>query len=101
MAMSLAELAANTAAEMHQEAQAVESERLKIEARLREIDGIQRSARRALERLAHYRPDIGGEPQCPSCWVRDEVRSSMTAISSAKMDDDNVPSGHDAFRCPN
>ena len=96
---SLQELASETAAEIEQEARALQPERLKIQARLQEIERITNSARFALQRLVNYRTDIGGERQCPRCWVRDEVRSPMPAIGRSETDDH--PPTFDGFRCRN
>lgn len=58
---------------------------------LAEVEAKRKSARRATQRLLNYPILIGRQFQCPSCWIHDEARSSLT---SPRGTDD-----HDIMRC--
>jgi hypothetical protein len=45
------------------------------------------AASRAKERSLNFRPMLGGNYQCPSCWIMKEERSAMRCLR-ARTDDD-------------
>ena len=45
------------------------------------------AASRAKERSLNFRPMLGGNYQCPSCWIMKEERSAMRSLR-ARTDDD-------------
>lgn len=78
------------------EAAAQQTERLKkeieaAEKRKAEIEAEFELAKLAVDRLDGFEPEIGGDPQCPDCWVSRGVRSRMIPIPSE--------TGTDWFRC--
>ena len=62
----------------------MEQRKLLIEAHLS-------SAQAVRERSRNFRPEIDGDFQCPSCWVRNETEVSLATIPSDTKDD--------LFRC--
>ena len=72
----------------HMEARrsALQAELAKIEARKREIDLALRATKLGRERLANFQIKIGPDYQCPSCWVRNEQRTTLSAIPSDTKD---------------
>ena len=40
------------------------------------------------ERLSRFQPEIGGVFQCPSCWIRNELRSPLKAIGGGTNAED-------------
>jgi hypothetical protein len=83
----LSDLAAEIAEEMQQRRSALESELLKLETRKREIDAELRVTELGRERLSHFQVNINGNYQCPNCWVRHEIQSTLTPVPSDTKDD--------------
>lgn len=79
---------ANNAAE---NAKPLERERLEIEARLKAIEATIQSANLYRERSRNFRAEVGGNLQCPRCWVLNEAEVSMVPVRSDTQDD--------LFRC--
>ena len=65
---------------MEKELVAVEANR---DALLAERDSISR----AKERRLNFRLMLGGDYQCPSCWITNEDRSAMRPVTSRADDD--------------
>jgi hypothetical protein len=74
-------------------ASALEAELRDIEKRKAEIDAKLHAARRSQKRLLNYQPRIGRDFQCPRCWVRDEVRTTLSPVPGTDE--------HDIMRCHN
>jgi hypothetical protein len=83
----LSDLATEVAEEMQQRRSVLNAELLKLETRKQEIEAELRETNLGRERLSHFQVNIGGEYQCPNCWVRHELRSPLTAIPSDTKDD--------------
>jgi hypothetical protein len=62
-----------------------------IEARKAAAEASLASVRLAPERAYHFQSEIGGELQCPRCWVDNELRAPLAPIPS--------DTGNDLFRC--
>jgi hypothetical protein len=65
---------------------------LEIERRKRQIEAKFHVANLAHDRLASFLPVLGGNFQCPGCWINNEVRSSLRPIGGGT-------STQDLFRC--
>jgi hypothetical protein len=81
IAQKFARLAHESAVRLKRELAEIETRKSKIAANL------------ARERLASFQPEIGGDLQCPRCWIDHEMRASLVAIPATG------PSKEDAFRC--
>jgi hypothetical protein len=62
------------------QASQLQQELLEIKARERKIEATLHAANLAHERSASFVPELGGNLQCPRCWVNQEVRAVLTPI---------------------
>jgi hypothetical protein len=85
IATELAMDAKDNVADLQRKLSAVETAKVELEARLQ-------TAKHALERLGSFVSIRGSEPQCPRCWINNEVIATLWPASGG-------PSGHDNFRC--
>ena len=83
----LAVKAREIATEVESSARALNPELREIEKRKREIDAKLDAAHRAVKRSIDFKVRIGSDFQCPGCWVRDKVRSTLTPIPGTKHAD--------------
>jgi hypothetical protein len=56
-----------------------------------DIEAQLHAAHLAHERLANFQPEIGGNLQCPRCWIEHAKQSPLVSIPSTD--------GEDSFRC--
>ena len=91
IADQLAQEAIEIANRLKARASALKPELLEIETRKAEIEAQLHAANLCHKRLSHFRPEIDGDFQCPSCWVRNEQPSPLIPTSS--------PDSDDHFRC--
>lgn len=93
--MNIAEYLANEAEDearrIRNRMAALDAELREVEAKKAEIEAKRRLARGAAQRFLNYQPRIGPDYQCPCCWVRDEVRSTLSPIPGTDE--------HDIMRC--
>jgi hypothetical protein len=89
----LLEIATDIARHSHQQKTVLEREILGLEAQLAQKKFALDAANLALDRLANLKVKIGGDYQCPSCWVKDETRSVLKPVGGGT-------SAEDYFRCP-
>jgi hypothetical protein len=71
---------------------ALERERQELLARKAAIERALASAGAARKRLQAFRPKIGAEYMCPSCWMQREQHSTLYLISGGTRNEDH-------FRC--
>lgn len=89
--MQLKQIAIDIANDHLERAKSLEPEFFKIKTRLAQIQAQLDAAKLYHQRLPHFVPEIGGDLQCPSCWVLRETKTSLTPVAS-KTEDDH-------FRC--
>ena len=65
---------------LQRELQQLEARRLDIETKLN-------ASNLSQQRLANFQPEIGGQFQCPVCWVQDETRSALRPVSGTDTED--------------
>jgi hypothetical protein len=70
----------------------LKQELLEIQIRTKQIEAALHNADVANKRLLNYRPTLGSDYQCPDCFIKNEVRSSLRAIPGKGT--------HDLFKCP-
>jgi hypothetical protein len=63
-------------------AEALEPEIRQTEARLREMEAERQAARDTPERLTNFTPMVGGNYQCPLCWIIKEARRPVRPLVS-------------------
>jgi hypothetical protein len=68
-----------------------QQELLKIEEQKLIQQAVFDAAKLSLERVSGFKADIGGDLQCPHCWVYSGKQIAMTNIPSVTRDD--------SFRC--
>ena len=59
----------------------------KIEARKTDIETQLTVANLCYERIATFEPEIGGNLQCPRCWIYNNIRATMRTIPSLGQED--------------
>jgi DNA-directed RNA polymerase subunit RPC12/RpoP len=64
-----------------------EAEQLKAKAQA-ELD----MAKSAASQVVTFEPELGGDYQCPYCWIRRDIRAALKPIPSSETDIDR-------FRC--
>lgn len=84
---NLSDLAQEIAEEVQGRRCVLEAELLRLEAGAGDIRTELRSMDLARDRLATFQVQIGGQYQCPNCWVRHEAQSALTPIPSETKDD--------------
>jgi hypothetical protein len=84
---AISELTREIADHFQARASALQQELLQIESRKREIEAELAAANLTHDRLLRFQETIGGKLQCPSCWVCDEIRSSLTLIPGTGGED--------------
>lgn len=89
--IQLSQAALQIANDIQERALNLKSELAEMEQRKVLIETQLTSAQAVRERARNFRPEIGGNLQCPSCWVRNETEVSLTPIPSETQDD--------LFRC--
>ena len=89
----LRERAAKAAASVEQRTTGLETEIFDLEAALANKKAELDAANGALERLNSYVPSLGGQLQCPDCWVFRQRHESLVAVPGGRY-------GIDLFRCP-
>ena len=72
-------------------AQSLKPERVKIQLRLKEIEGIMKAADVCHQRVRDFSAHVGRDLQCPRCWILNEAKTALTPIPSDTKDD--------LFRC--
>ena len=75
-----------------QSAQRLKPELRQIETRKAQVEAILENTNRCHERAANFRPEIAGDFQCPNCWIRNDVKSSLKPIEGTAT--------VDYFKCP-
>lgn len=87
----LKQLAIEIANDVQERALSRKKELAEIEIRKAQIEAQLESAQLCRNRLSSFTPEIGGDLQCPRCWVVNEARTALTP----------VPGGHmaDQFKC--
>jgi hypothetical protein len=63
---------------------ALKKELEQAQLRVNEIQSKLEQARLARQRSINFSPFLGGEFQCPECWVRREMKSVMKPFDSQK-----------------
>jgi hypothetical protein len=74
-------------------AAALKQELLQVEARKRELETQLQVANLAYQRLRDFLPTLGGEFQCPRCWIEHDTLSALRSVSGG--------TGNNIFRCNN
>ena len=87
LVQQLSDLAAEIADEMRQHHSALKAELLKLETRKQEIEADLQATELGRERLSRFQVKINDDYQCPNCWVRHEIKSTLTPVSSDPKDD--------------
>lgn len=77
----LLSIASQIAEQLDISASQLQKELLDVELKKHAIEAQLHSARLAVKRVVNYRPALGADYQCPSCWVRHEKRAALTPIS--------------------
>ena len=90
--MQLKQIAIDIANDHLERAKSLEPEFHRIKTRLAQIQAQLDAAKLHHKRLSHFELEIGGDLQCPGCWVLREAKTSLTPIPSETKDD--------YFRCP-
>ncbi len=89
--MSAKEWIRNAAAEIaenvHHEIKEKKKQLADIEVRKAQIESDLNSANLSFDRLKSFQPDIGGDLQCPKCWIMHETKSSLSPVPSETRDD--------------
>ena len=85
LATDVAHVAQSRIEHLKKEIQEAEQLRFKAQA---ELD----MAKSAASQVDTFEPEVGGDYQCPYCWVRRDTRSALKPIASSES---NV----DRFRC--
>ena len=67
-------------------AESLKPEFHKIKTRLAQIEAQLDAAKLYHQRLPHFEPEIGGNLQCPRCWVLNETKTTLTPIPSDTED---------------
>jgi hypothetical protein len=83
--------AADATREAQARAEHLKREILDAERRKGETESALRFAQSAVDRVDRFDPEIGGDLQCPDCWINNGVRSKLVSIPS----DSEI----DWFRC--
>lgn len=89
--IQLAQVALQISNDIQERTLKLKNELAEMEQRKLLIEAHLSSAQAVRERSRNYRSEIGGNFQCPSCWVRNETEVSLTPIPSNTKDD--------LFRC--
>lgn len=90
-ATQLQGIAAQIADEMQEGADDLQFQLDSLETRRAQIEAELEAANSAHDRLANFAVEIGGDYQCPRCWIERETRSALQALSAG--------AGEDRFRC--
>ena len=88
----LIEIAEDIALSRQYRAADIERELAKIEAQKAKLQAEFHTANLAHERLSRFVPILGGDLQCPRCWINHETRAALRAIGGGAKQIDN-------FRC--
>jgi hypothetical protein len=83
----IVEEAKETAGLLERQTDVLRHDLKKIEARKTELETQLTVAKLCYERIATFEPEIGGNLQCPRCWIYNNVRSTMQAILSPRQED--------------
>lgn len=83
--------AREAATDVQQRIEGLQNEILNLEQSVTEKKAALKLAMSAVHRLDHFRPEVGGDVQCPDCWVTRGVQASIVPIPSS--------TGDDLFRC--
>lgn len=81
------EEAGEIAAREHQRAAHLQQEYLQIQSQADELKAQRDAARAAPERLANFRVKIGGNYQCPACWIMRNTSSPLITKPSDRRED--------------
>jgi hypothetical protein len=73
-------------------AKSLEPELYELKMRLAQIEAQLDAAKLYHKRLPQFVPEVGGDFQCPGCWVLHEAKVALRPVSSEADDD--------YFRCP-
>ena len=73
-------IATQIAGNAHDRASTLERELAAIEARKCEIQAQLKTARLAAKRLADFQVNVGGQYQCPNCWIERETKVMLKPI---------------------
>ena len=82
IATELQQAALMLATDMQQRVHDFETEKLEIEMQLAQVQAHIDAAGSAHKRFSNYRPEIGPDYQCPSCWIKHERRATLRPVSS-------------------
>ena len=69
----------------------LEAQELHLMSQIHEVQAVSQKLRGAVQRLAKFQVQTGGQYQCPRCWIDDEVCSNLRPIPSDTK--------ADLFRC--
>lgn len=89
---SLTKIAGQIVEHLESRAPALKQELIEIEERKLAIERELNAADLAQKRLLNFRPMLGANYQCPSCWVWHEQTSSLYPIGGGTRTEDH-------FRC--
>ena len=73
--------AANAVQRLEEGVAVLEAKLAAIDQRVAEINAAIKDAKLARTRLLDFRAQIGADFQCPHCWVQNEERSTLEAVS--------------------
>jgi hypothetical protein len=91
IAREIKQIARNVTKRARARVSSLQADLAEIEARMARVETVLNTARLSPERLSNFQPQLGGKYQCPSCWIENEVQSSLRLIQS--------DTGGDLFRC--
>ena len=66
----------------------LEREKVDLKNKLAQIEANLEATNLAIDRPQSFRADIGGQFQCPRCWIAHERQSTLVAIRSATEADE-------------
>ncbi len=94
--MSIAGELKQIASELAQGAQArmadLQRQLTDVETRKAQIEADLKAARLSPERVFNFQPQIGGDFQCPRCWIQNETKAVLAPIGGGTKTED-------FFRC--
>ncbi len=82
------QIAARLAVSLHQRAAQLQTDLAEIEAQKAALQTQLDVARLSEQRLMNFEPQIGGDFQCPRCWIEHEKRSVLSPIGGGTAHED-------------
>lgn len=82
IAGEIKQVAAKLAVDAQHRLEHLQEELAEVEIRKSEIEAQLMATRPSPERAFSFRPEVGGELQCPRCWVDQGIGSILTAVAA-------------------